>query len=125
MYALLKHSHLFIIALSFLIFFVRGVLMMRSSVLYQHKFFKIAPHILYTFLIGTGLGLAVHLHLSPGNEPWLLTKIIALIVFIIVSVFAFKHNNATVRKILWLIGLVILIFIVSVAFSKNVLGFLA
>jgi uncharacterized membrane protein SirB2 len=119
MYALLKHSHLFVIALSFLIFLVRGILMMRSSALYQHKFFKIAPHVLYTFLIGTGLSL------SPGNEPWLLTKIIVLVAFIVVSVFAFKHSNSTVRKTLWLTGLVMLIFMVSVAFSKNVLGFFA
>jgi uncharacterized membrane protein SirB2 len=125
MYAMLKHTHLLIVALSFIVFVIRGFLMMSGSALNQHKIFKIVPHIFYTLLIVSGIALALNLHLSPGNEPWLLVKIIALVVFIILSVLAFKLKNSTLRKVMWFDALIVLIFIISVAFSKNVLGFLA
>lgn len=125
MYAMLKHSHLLIIALTFIVFFIRGTLMMRASASTNNKFFKIAPHILYTFLLITGVGLAVQLHFSPMQQPWLLAKIIALVVFIFLAVLTFKHSNLKVRKILWLVNLAIFAYMVSVAMSKNPLGFFA
>ena len=123
MYAILKHSHLLIIAIAFILFFVRGILMMRKSNAASHKIFKIAPHILYTLLIGTGIGLVVALNLSPLEQPWLLAKLIALVAYIVLGVLTFKHPNPTIRKILWLVTLIVFAYIVSVAHSKNPLGF--
>lgn len=123
MYAILKHSHLLILALSFLTFFVRGIFMMRDSKTANHKIFKIVPHIFYTLLIVTGIGLAIQLHYSPMQHPWLIAKIIALGVYIVLGVLTFKHANAVTRKILWALTLTVFIYIISVAQSKNPLGF--
>ncbi|MES2824460.1 MAG: SirB2 family protein [Pseudomonadota bacterium] len=125
MYAIFKHSHLLIIAIAFVVFFVRGVLMMQSSRATNHKFFKITPHILYTLLLITGIGLAVVQKFSPMQQPWLLAKIIALVVYIILGVLTFKHSNPTMRKILWLLAMIVFVYMVSVALSKNPLGFFA
>jgi uncharacterized membrane protein SirB2 len=125
MYAMLKHSHLLIIAIAFIVFFVRGILMLRSAPAASHAFFKIAPHIFYTLLLATGISLVVQLQLSPMAQPWLLAKLIALVVFIVLGVLAFKHPNVTVRKIVWLLALVVFVYIASVAMSKNPLGFFA
>lgn len=125
MLAILKHSHLLIIAVAFILFFVRGIFMMRNSPATNHKFFKIAPHILYTLLLVTGIGLAVLLSYSPQEQPWLLAKLIALVVYVVLGVLTFKHPNLTVRKILWVLALIVFAYIASVARSKNALGFFA
>jgi len=125
MYAILKHSHLLIISLAFIAFFLRGILMMCNSAAANHKVFKVLPHILYTLLLVTGVGLAVILHVSPLQQPWLLAKIIALIVYVLLAVLTFKHPSPTMRKILWLLALSVFAYMVSVALSKNALGFFA
>ena len=125
MYIILKHSHLLIIGIAFVAFFIRGILMMRQSPATNHRVFKIAPHILYTLLIATGVGLAIQLDISPIAQPWLLAKILALALYIVLGVLAFKHPNLTIRKILWVFALIVFAYIVSVAHSKKVLGFFA
>jgi uncharacterized membrane protein SirB2 len=125
MYAILKHGHLLIIAIAFIVFFVRGILMMQNSRATNHKFFKITPHILYTLLLATGIGLAVTQNFSPMQQPWLLAKIIALVIYVILGVLTFKHSNPTSRKVLWLLAMIVFVYMVSVALSKNPLGFFA
>jgi uncharacterized membrane protein SirB2 len=125
MYEILKHSHLTALALSFLLFFVRGYLMMRQSPASQHRALLITPHIINLLLIGTGISLAVFLQLSPGSQPWLAVKLVALVLYIVLGILTFKHPNLAVRKIFWLLALVVFAFIVSVAQSKNPYGFFA
>ncbi len=125
MYDILKHTHLTVLALSFLLFFVRGYLMMRESPISKHRALLITPHIVNLLLIGSGIGLAVFLHLSPGNQPWLAVKLVALILYIALGILTFKHPKLAVRKILWLSALIVFAFIVSVAQSKNPYGFFA
>lgn len=125
MYEILKHTHLTALAISFLLFFVRGCLMMRESTSAKHKIFLIAPHIVNLVLIVSGISLAVLLHLNPASQPWLATKLVALVIYIALGIATFKHPKLQVRKILWLLALIVFAFIVSVAESKNPLGFLA
>jgi len=125
MYEILKHAHLTALALSFLLFFIRGLLMMRESPLGKHRALIITPHVINLLLIGSGISLAVFMHLSPGNQPWLLVKLVALVFYIALGVLTFKHPKLFVRKIFWLLALIIFAFIVSVAQSKNPLGFFA
>lgn len=125
MYAILKHLHLIALSLSFVLFFVRGVLMIRHSSSVNHRSFLIAPHIINAVLIGSGVTLTIVLGLSPSTQSWLMAKLIALIVYIGLGVIAFKHSNPNIRKILWVIALVVFIFIVSIAITKNPLGFYA
>jgi uncharacterized membrane protein SirB2 len=125
MYEILKHTHLTALALSFLLFFVRGCLMMRSSPASKHRSLTITPHIVNLILIGTGISLAVLLKFNPGSQPWLVVKLVALILYIVLGILTFKHPKLAIRKTLWLLSLVVFAFIVSVAVSKNPYGFFA
>lgn len=93
MYEILKHTHLTALAIPFLLFFVRGYLMMRQSNASKHRVFLIAPHIINLILIGSGISLAVFLHLNPASESWFAAKLAALVVYIILGVLTFKHPN--------------------------------
>lgn len=125
MYSIVKHLHLVFILISFLLFFVRGILMMRKSAGANHRAFIIVPHIVNLFLISTGVALAFILQITPAGEPWLMAKLAALVVYIMLGVMTFKNPNPTLRKIFWLLALVVFAFMASVATSKNPLGFLA
>jgi len=124
MYMLLKHIHLTFVALALLTFVVRGIWMFINSSMLDKKIVRIAPHIINTIMLLSGIILAVHLHLSPGNQPWLLAKIIGLVVYIVLGVAAFKLPSPLARKILWVDALIVFAYIVSVAITKSPMGFL-
>lgn len=124
MYIALKHLHLTFVALALLIFFVRGVLLFIHSPLLNKKLLKIAPHIINTIMLVSGILLAVSLGMKPGEHPWLMAKLIGLVVFIILGVGAFKVRNVLLQKILWVDALVVFAYIVSVAITKSPMGFL-
>ncbi|ACE85116.1 SirB2 family protein [Cellvibrio japonicus] len=125
MYLLLKHLHMTFVVLSFITFLLRGIWMLRGSRLLERKLVKILPHIINTILILSGIVLAVYLNMSPGSQPWLLAKIIGLVVYITLGVFAFKVASPTLRLGLWLAALVVFVQITSMAVHKNPLGLLA
>lgn len=125
MYEILKHTHLTTLGLSFLLFFIRGYLMMRESPASKNRALVITPHVINLLLIGTGVGLAVLLQITPGSQPWLAVKLVALILYIALGILTFKHPRLGARKIFWLLTLVVFAFIVSVATSKNPFGFFA
>jgi len=120
---LLKHLHLTFVALAFLIFLGRGILLFMNSTLLDKKLLKIAPHIINTIMLISGIVLAVHLGISPGEHSWLMAKIIGLIVYIGLGVAAFKVPNPLARKILWIDAIIVFAYIVSVAITKSPMGF--
>lgn len=123
MYLALKHIHLTFVVLSLLAFFVRGILLFMNSSMLSKKWVKILPHIISTILLVSGIVLAVHMSMSPGSQPWLMAKIIGLLVYIGLGVAAFKVSNPNARKLLWVTALIVFAYIVSVAISRNPLGF--
>ena len=123
MYLALKHLHLTFVALSLLAFVIRGIWLFMGSSMLTKKWVKILPHIISTVLLVSGIAVAVHLGMSPGSQPWLMAKIIGLIVYIGLGVAAFKAANPTTRKLCWVIALVVFAYIVSVAVTKSPAGF--
>lgn len=121
----IKHLHLTFVALALLVFIIRGVLLFINSTLLNKKILKIAPHIINTIMLVSGIVLAVKMGMQPGEQPWLMAKIIGLIIFIILGVGAFKVRHPLVQKILWVDALVVFVYIVSVAITKSPLGFLS
>jgi uncharacterized membrane protein SirB2 len=122
-YIALKHIHLTFVVLSLLAFFVRGIWLFMNSGMLGKKWVKILPHIISTILLVSGVVLAVHLSMSPGSQPWLMAKIIGLIVYIGLGVAAFKVPNPTASKLLWVSALLVFAYILSVAITKSALGF--
>lgn len=123
MIALLKHLHMTFALLSFVGFFLRGIWMMAGSPLLQRKPVKVLPHINDTLLLVTAIALVFLIGYSPFQHGWLLTKIVALFVYIGLGVLAFRHPKRDVRIGAWVAALVVFLYIVSVAFSKSPLGF--
>ena len=123
MYHTLKHIHVAFVALSLLTFLVRGVWLFVDSAMLGERWVKLLPHVVNTILLASGIALAMYLSMSPGNQPWLMAKIVGLIAYVGLGVAAFRASGPTARKLLWTSALVAFAFIVSVAVRKTPLGF--
>ncbi len=122
----LKAIHITFAALSFTGFFIRGVWMLRDSPLLKQRWVKIVPQVVDTVLLVSAIVLAIQLRFSPMQQPWLMAKIIGLLVYIGVGLVALRFGRSKrIRAVAWLLGMVIFSYIVSVAVSKSVLGWFA
>jgi len=123
---IVKTVHVTFVALSFAGFFIRGIWMLKDLPLLQQKWVRISPQVVDTVLLVSAIILAVQLRMSPMEQPWLMAKIIALLAYIAVGLVALRFGRSKrIRLVAWLLGLVIFLYIVSVALSKSVLGWFA
>ena len=122
----IKTIHVTCVVLSFTGFFIRGVWMLIDSPLLRQRWVKTVPHIIDTLLLVSAIILAVQMRFSPLEQPWLMAKIIALLVYIGAGMVALRFGRSkTVRLYAWLFGLATILYIMSVATSKSVLGWFA
>jgi uncharacterized membrane protein SirB2 len=120
-----KTIHLSCIVLSFSGFFVRGIWMLQGSARLKQRWVKMAPHIIDTLLLTSAILLAVQMRISPLEHSWLMAKIVALLVYIGAGMVALRFGRSrNERLVAWVFGLLTFLYIVSVAFSKSVLGWL-
>ena len=126
LYSWLKLIHQATILISIAGFVGRGILMMRGSRLLQHPAVRIVPHVNDTILLLSALGLATLLSSWPFQQSWLTAKLIGLVVYIVFGSLALKRGkNRTTRTVFWLLALATFAYIVSVALTRNPLGFLS
>lgn len=119
MYMAFKHLHLLFVALSVLLLFVRFALKLKDSALLQKKFFKVAPHVVDTFLLLSALALMLILHQYPFVNAWLTEKVIALAAYIALGFSALRGRTAAIRWLSFLGALGWLGLMVRVALSKQ------
>ena len=84
------------------------------------------PHIVDSVLLLSALTLAWLLRMHPANAPWLLAKIVGLVLYIGLGMLALKPGRPwALRAAAWVGALAVFGWIVSVAFTKSAWGFLA
>lgn len=105
-------------------FIFRGILRFSGSDLVNSKWLKITPHIVDTVLIISAILLFTRSGLDLMTASWLQAKIVALIVYIALGLVAFRFAKTTTTRLLaWLTAILIFGYILTVAVSKNPLGF--
>ena len=118
---LLKQVHVGSVALSYTLFFLRGIWMMRNSPVLALRWMKIAPHAVDTVLLVSAVALAIRLGISPLAAPWLMAKIAALLLYIGLGLVAIRYGR-TPRAHLsaWLAAQAAFFYIAAVALTKSV-----
>jgi len=118
--SMLKHIHITCVALSYSLFFLRGIWMLRDSSLLHRRWVKIAPHMVDTLLLASAIALAWQIGISPLSNPWLGAKIIALLFYIVIGAFALKYGKTKrIRLLAWLAAQMAFFYIVGVAVTHN------
>ena len=125
-YAFVKLIHQGAVTLSLTGFFVRGAASLSGASWVQGRAAKTLPHIVDSVLLLSALTLAWMLRLNPGNAPWLLAKVIGLVVYVGFGVVALRPGRPrAVRAAAWVGALATALWIVSVAITKSPLGFVS
>ena len=118
-YAVLKIIHVSSVGLSYALFVVRGMWMMRESALLQRRWVKIVPHVVDTVLLASAVALAVMSHQYPLVNGWLTTKVIGLLIYIGLGTIALKRGKTRrTRVAAWLAAQAVSFYIVAVAFTR-------
>jgi len=116
----IKALHLSSVALSYSLFFMRGIWVLRASPVMQQRWVKIAPHIIDTVLLSSAITLAVMLGISPLASTWLAAKIIALLLYIVLGSFALKRGKTQRAKLIyWLAAQAVFFYIVLTAWAHD------
>lgn len=116
----LKHLHVTCVALSYALFFLRGVWMLRGMLAQQGRWVRIVPHMVDSVLLASAIALAVQLGISPMNAPWLMAKIVALLLYIALGAVALRRGRTQrIRLTAWLSAQAVFFYIVSVAMTHD------
>lgn len=125
-YTALKIIHVSCVAVSFALFFGRGLLMLADSPRLNARLLRIAPHVNDTLLLASAIWMAVITRQYPFAESWLTAKLVALVVYIGVGMIALSRGRTKrTRAVAWSVALLVFAYIVGVALSRNPLPFVA
>jgi len=119
-YLLIKSLHLVTGVATISGFVLRGYWMMTRSDKLQMKVTRIAPHIIDSLFLLSGIALVSMLHLNAFSESWLLAKFAGLIGYIVLGTFAIKRGPTLQVRIVAFVGaLAVFAYIVGVALAKS------
>jgi uncharacterized membrane protein SirB2 len=120
MYLPLKYAHLAFAIVSISGFVLRGLWMMSGSALLDRKVFRVAPHVVDTLFLVTGIALVLQLALPVMQSPWLLAKFAGLVVYIVLGAIALRRGTTMpIRQVAFVGALAAFAYIVGAAVSKS------
>ena len=123
-YMTVKHIHMGCAALSGSFFLLRGVWMLRASSMLQQRWVRIAPHLIDTMLLASALVMVFLSRQYPFAMPWLGAKVVALVLYIVLGTIALKRGpTLKIRTLAFAGALMVFVYIVCVAVTRNVFVF--
>lgn len=99
MYMIAKNLHLTAVILTFVLFLIRFVLLLRASDVLQQKWLKILPHIVDTLLLVTIVWLCIQLSIYPIANGWASAKLTGLVFYILSIFFTLRWAKTNVWRI--------------------------
>jgi uncharacterized membrane protein SirB2 len=124
-YAQIKLTHIVCVILSGGLFSLRGIYMLAGSGTANHWALRMLSYVIDTMLLAAALTLVAMLGQYPFVQSWLTVKVLLLIVYIVLGVFALRRGRTrTVRAVCFTAALAVYLFIVSVALTHHPLGVL-
>ncbi|KQY81756.1 SirB2 family protein [Pelomonas sp. Root1444] len=125
-YLTLKLVHQTAVALSITGFFIRGAASLAGASWVRSRAARTLPHLVDSVLLLSALMLAWTLRLTPDRAPWLLAKLLGLVVYVALGVVALRPGRPlAVRAAAWTGALAVVAWIASVAMTKSPWGFVA
>ncbi len=117
MYDIFKHTHLSLITLS-IILFVWRFLMHKLRRRRPGRFLRVAPHVIDTLLLLTGILLIVLSGAYPWRVSWTMAKLLAVLVYIALGLVAMK-SRGPVSVLAFVLATLVFAYMVLVAISKS------
>ncbi|HET7300667.1 MAG TPA: SirB2 family protein [Oleiagrimonas sp.] len=119
----LLYTHITCVILSGSLFFSRGCLMLADSPLANRKHVKRLSYVIDTTLLAAAIMLTTIIHQYPFVQAWLTVKVLLLVVYIVLGVFALRRGRTrAARAGFFAAAVAVFLFIVSVAVTANPYG---
>jgi len=126
MYFAIKHLHVTCVVLSALGFLLRGYWMISGSPLLKSLPARVMPHLIDSALLLSAITLAALIQQYPFEAAWVTAKVIGLLAYIALGTIALKRGRTRSQRIAaFVAALSVYAWIVSVALTKNVSGYLS
>jgi uncharacterized membrane protein SirB2 len=125
-FAALKAIHIATVAISYALFFVRGIWMLTGSPLLERRWVRVVPHVNDTVLLAAAIWMTIILQQYPGTHGWLSAKVAGLIAYIGLGMVALRRGRTRrVRLAAWIAAQLVFAYIVAVALAHDPLPFRA
>ena len=122
-YPQIKLVHIWCVALSGSLFALRGTMMLAGSNGVYHPALKYLSYLIDTTLLGAAVLLTLILHQYPFVQSWLTAKVLLLVVYIVLGVFALRRGRSRVSRAgFFIAALAVYLFIVSIAVAHDPRG---
>jgi len=115
---MIKLIHLIFIFSSFISFTSRIGLSVFKPSLLQNKFIKIAPHVIDTILLLSGITLVIQGNWLAGEFGWIVSKFVLLLAYIGLGVMAMRFSGIK-RWLAFVAAIICFISIFIIAITKN------
>lgn len=124
MYLIAKHIHVTAVATSVVLFILRFLLLAFNPSVANSTLLRIIPHIAYTMLVLSAAWLCSQLNIYPFVNPWVTTKLLGLISFVLLALWATQWAKTnSIKWTAFLCSILSLATTVHVALSKQALFF--
>ena len=121
-YSLLKLGHIACVVISGSLFIYRYVRLTLQPDQPLPKALKVLPHINDTVLLSCAIGMLILIGLNPFSTPWLLAKIVALLLYIVLGAICMRSLPGSRRQTVSFVAAIsVFAYILSVGLSKQVI----
>jgi uncharacterized membrane protein SirB2 len=125
MYFAIKHLHVTCVVLSAAGFLLRGLWMLTGNPMLDKRLTRVLPHLIDSVLLLSAIALAVMIAQYPFAAGWVTAKVFGLLAYIGLGAIALKRGRTLkIRAVAFFAALAVYGWIVSVALTKNIAGFL-
>jgi uncharacterized membrane protein SirB2 len=122
----LKYLHIVSVAASFALLFVRGLWVMQSYPDPQEKWVRVLPHVVDAVLVLSAVAMLAMSPLTGWPGDWLTVKVALVAVYAMLLLYLFRAARGLADRLLaWLLALLVLLFITTIAVLHNPLGILS
>ncbi len=100
--------------------------MFSQSANLHRRIVRIAPHVVDTAFLISGIWLVVTLHLVVREQAWLIAKLVALILYIVFGAIALRRGRTMrIRAAAFVAALSAYLYIAGVALSRSPTSWIA
>lgn len=126
MYSTLKFLHVGFAILTIAGFVLRGTWMIGRSAYLDRIIVRVLPHVVDTLFLITGIWLVIFLRLNAIEHGWLLAKLTALVLYIVLGAIALRRGRTfRIRVAAFVAALMTYLYVVGVALQKSAMSWLA
>ncbi len=125
-YLLLKTLHLSTVVLSITFFCIRSYWLLTQPKVLERSLIKKLPHVIDSILLISAFAMLYVGDISvDSSNPWIITKIIAICLYIVMGIYIFRiAKDKTQIYIALCFVMLIYYYIIHTAITKNVIPFI-